>query len=784
MPAEDSASLAPVDATLAARGSSLRGLGSAGTVTLVTGPPREAEPAPSPGAADGLPEDSSPAGAGGLPGERSPAVPVSRWALAALALMVLVPIGFNAVTLWPEVSRPVPSLNDDAVHYLMIQRASEALATGENPVDHWVPEIELGFPPFHYYQHLPHLTVVFLHRLLAGRVELLTVFNLVRYLILLGFPLIVYWSMRRMEFSIVAAAVGAAAASLLSGDGRYGFEYGSYIWRGHGMYTQLWAMPLSFVTLACLDRLVTKGQGYVAAVVACSALAFSHLIYAYMMVISAVVLLVVGLSRSNAVPRLARLVVAGGLAGIISSYMSIPFVLDKAYLSMTPYLQRWKWDSFGAHDILEWLADGDLLDAGRLPVLTVLLALGVGAAVFARTRPARVGLTLLVVWLLLYFGRVTWGRLADLLPMHEGLLLHRFMGGVHLAVILLIGLGGEWLWRGLTPVPERWRMVPVAVIVLVLLVPALQERGSYYSLNTQWIDRTRRAIEADGDARAVLAALRELPPGRTFVGLRADWGKDLRFGDLHFYDLLTYHRIAAATPPYSSWSLNADLIWHFDDHDHAHYEVFNVKYVVAPRGWSPPAFLRPIKKTPRYLIYEATTTGYGEFAAVTRTARPESQTALFFQNRSWFQGPEPGAGKFVRNDFPRGRDGSSARAGDVEASATGPDCVREGKITGERVSPGRIELHVECAAPSTLVLKMTYHPGWRVAVDGREAPAFMLSPSYIGVDLQPGAHLVSAEYRPPLLKTGLLAIGALTLLASIVFRRRLARLEALWPPGP
>ena len=39
-------------------------------------------------------------------------------------------------------------LNDDATHYLLIQRASEALATGENPIDHWVPELEFGFPWF------------------------------------------------------------------------------------------------------------------------------------------------------------------------------------------------------------------------------------------------------------------------------------------------------------------------------------------------------------------------------------------------------------------------------------------------------------------------------------------------------------------------------------------------------------------------------------------------------------------------------------------------------------
>ena len=69
-----------------------------------------------------------------------------RWPTAVLLLLVLIPTAFNAVALWPELSLPVPSLNDDGIHYLLVQRASEALATGENLIDHWVPELELGFP--------------------------------------------------------------------------------------------------------------------------------------------------------------------------------------------------------------------------------------------------------------------------------------------------------------------------------------------------------------------------------------------------------------------------------------------------------------------------------------------------------------------------------------------------------------------------------------------------------------------------------------------------------------
>ncbi|MGH7411946.1 MAG: hypothetical protein ACREJ6_12925, partial [Candidatus Methylomirabilis sp.] len=110
----------------------------------------------------------------------------SRWGRVVLFLLVLIPAAFNAKGLLPELLERVPNLNDDMFHYLLVQRASAALEDGENPFDHWMPEIELGFPQFFYYQHLPHLTVVLLHRVFLKQVDLFTLFNLIRYLLLLG----------------------------------------------------------------------------------------------------------------------------------------------------------------------------------------------------------------------------------------------------------------------------------------------------------------------------------------------------------------------------------------------------------------------------------------------------------------------------------------------------------------------------------------------------------------------------------------------------------------------
>ncbi len=224
--------------------------------------------------------------------------PSNRWTAAVLLTLVLIPILFNAIMLLPEL-RPVPSMNDDAWQYLFVQRASIATAQGGNPFDPWFPELELGYPQFHYYQHLPHLAVVLLNRMLVKRVDLLTLFNVIRYLLLVGFPITVYWSMRTMEFSTVAAATGAAFGSLISANREFGFEYNSYLWLGIGMYTQLWAMHLLFICVACLQRLLVRGTGYLAAIISSSLLVLSHLLYAYMAGLTAIALYLLSLAPES-----------------------------------------------------------------------------------------------------------------------------------------------------------------------------------------------------------------------------------------------------------------------------------------------------------------------------------------------------------------------------------------------------------------------------------------------------------------------------------------------------
>ncbi|HYV22571.1 MAG TPA: hypothetical protein VEN31_07945 [Candidatus Bathyarchaeia archaeon] len=696
---------------------------------------------------------------------------------AALVLLIAVPMAAQAIGLLPEITVGVANVNDDTEHALYIENASDALARGENVLDFWVPEMDEGFPQFLYYQNLPHLSVVALHRVLLGTIDIFTVFNIVRYLGLVLLPLTVFWSMRRMDFDTVAAAVAASGSTLLATNFLYGFDFGSYLWRGLGLYTQIWAMHLSFIALASLWRLLRYGTGFRWTAVVLAVLVLSHLLYAYMMVVTAALLLVWGVTRANALVRIARLAGAGAIALAITSWMWLPYVLARGFQNASPYLQPEKYASYGASTVLGWLFSGELTDYGRLPVLAVLLAVGVIAAARLRASSSAFALVLFMVWLGLFFGRGTLGPLASLLPLQETLLFHRFIGGVHIAAIMLIGVGGSAIFTLLQAERSHARTALAAAAIAILLVPAVKERLDFENLNGLWMRQTKAAIDADTDMATIVGALRDLPAGRVYAGLRSNWGQQLDFAipfnSVHAYQYLVTERFRMLAPPYGGASLNSDLQFDFNDQIAAQYDLYNVRYVVAPRGLAVPSFLQVLRTTNRYVLYTAPSSGQAEYVALADREQVSTAAKLFPRNRAFVNGPGPVSRTYIRWDFPA--------PGDRVVSGEVSGCL-SGTLRYERVQASRFDFISSCPSEATLVVKETYHPNWHATVDGRPVETFMVSPSFIGMTLPAADHFVTVEYLSTPSKTPLLVLGLLVIAALVLGRRdlpeRLRRLRA------
>jgi hypothetical protein len=486
--------------------------------------------------------------------------------------------------------------------------------------------------------------------------------------------------------------------------------------------------------------------------------------------LAAILVFAVAMRPARARLLLARLGAVGIFAAAITSYFWLPFLRDQKYLQASPYLQSWKYDSYGAQKILAWLLGGDLIDHGRLPVLTFLLALGVAAAAARRTKVATMAIVLFAVWLLLYFGRVTWGPIADLIPMHEGMLFDRFVGAFEFAAILLIGIGGEWLWERFSSLRDPWRVAAPAALVVALMIPALVERYRLYAVNTRALERTRDALAADSDLAAIVKELKSLPHARVYAGLRTGWGGNFRVGLLHVYDVLTFNDLDVLEPPYQAISHNADLVFHFDDRNSAQYGLFDVKYVVAPPGTSMASFLKPILTTRHFVLYQTSTSGYGQLATQVASGFAGSRGQLFAGNLAWFRRGDFASGRFIAWAY---RLDTGPIGGMIYPSGAGT-----GTVSDDLIEPDLIRLRVDTPAPAPLIIKTTYFPKWHLTIDGIPTRSFMASPSFIGVEVPAGKHIVQAEYESGALKKILLFAGAIALLCAFAFRRRFPAFDA------
>ncbi len=586
----------------------------------------------------------------------------------------------------------------------------------------------------------------------------------------------------RVWLVTVAALLAGLTASLLATNYLFGFDYGSYVWRGSGMYTQLWGMFILPPALAESYIALRTGRGYVRAVALLAVTLLCHLVLGYVALISlaafAIVQCVAGLGVWTTVRRLGLLLLL--LAGA-TAYFWVPYWLDRTYMNRSFWEEAFKYDSFGHQWVLGALVKGELFDFGRFPVLTLLAGLGLMQCLWRwREDRYRIPVALSVLWLLLYFGRPTWGPLLDLLPLNRDLHFHRLIAGLHLGGIYLMGIGLAWPWQWALA-RRKWAYLAAATgLTALLLLPAYAERREYLVQNTRWLADSQTALAAEEqDLTALVDALRKLPPGRVYAGLGNNWGRQYAIGSVPMYALLNGAGFDMLGYAYHALSLNADVQLIFDEEAKGQYDLFNVRYVVAPQEHPTAAFTKLTAQFGRHCLYQVTTSGYFDLVD-TDVAFTGVKEQFYPAASAWLDSGSPAAKQhpailfepipeLALSQLPL------SQASQIVSQLIPPPDEPRGQIRSETVGMGSYQAAVEATRPSTLMLKATYHPGWRATVDGQEARPFMVMPSYVGVTIGPGAHQIHLAYQPRPLRGCLMIAGALLLVLAGLAERRWRR---------
>jgi len=382
--------------------------------------------------------------------------------------------------------------------------------------------------------------------------------------------------------------------------------------------------------------------------------------------------------------------------------------------------------------------------------------------------------------LFLFFGRPTYGALLNVLPGFSDIQIHRFIMGVDLAGILLAGIGLEWLLRTiyslvLRAFPRSQVLVRAAALLLGvgLLTPALIERNRYHADGRINMSAQQAADSSDGrNLDSLIAIVKTNGDGRTYAGLRANWGKQYRVGFVPVYAWMANRKVDGVGFTFRTvTSLSNDIEAAFDENNPAQYQMLNVRYIILPSERTPTVPAQLIARSGRHSLYQVSTSGY--FQVVDRAGTIITDRANIKPATNDFRSSD----QALRGIYP-----GVAFAGGPAPPATFQDVMPSGSpgeilAQTQTMQDGVFNAAVQMNRPAAVLLKATYDPRWTATVDSNEVKPVMMAPSLVGVDVPSGIHTIAFRYKPYAGYPLLLAIGALALIGLILVPRRL-------PPEP
>ena len=684
--------------------------------------------------------------------------------LLGLALIV------NAILLWPEIRIERVPVNDLSFHIAASQRLANSLITGDSFLDPWMSQWALGYPLWHFYQPLPHMVAGLWLAITSSFASAPASFAVLYYLLMVVLPASTYIGARLFGLE----PVGAGFASILIlgvseiGDlSRYGLSYGAYSRRGSGLYTQLMSYDLLMPALGLANHSLITGRRRILTACLVAATALSHVVFGYAAILSIGIIALTGPrgDRSRRVVRAASLLIP---AIILIAWFVVPMLLASGEANRCRFDDVWKFDSWGARGIFSTLFAGNFFDYGRWPVMTLAFA---GASLLAlyrwkRPMPRRL-LVLTAVWLVIFFGRTTWGYFMILLGLPRNFHVSRFESVFELFAVLLTAWALAKIVAAAARIGYAGKLAAWLALGAIAIV-IFAERANYLALNDYWGEESLAAIAREGpDLDAALADLREIlraRPGRVWSGPTGRWAAKFQIAHSQPYSFLSLAGFDELSFLYHSLSWGSDVTAEIDERDPYQVQLFAMRAALAPASQAmPPTFQRRAVHG-KLAVYEASSEGYFGLADI--GARYDGPlTSVLNRDWRWMQDPAVRAGAMIAlggapKGVPEWQMFQSLPPLDPRFSTPRGEVVAE-KKQGE-VYSARLTVLRPCYA----LLRITYFPGQHASVDGKPAPIFRVYPNFCAIPVDPGEHQVEVRYRPGPIKPILLIAGII--LAGVI----------------
>ena len=673
--------------------------------------------------------------------------------------VLAVVVGWN-LWRWRAELTGAPYLDDSSVHNQMVRVATARLQAGHLPLTSWFPYLGLGSPQFLHYQSLGAM--------LTGALGILTgadtAFRLTLYLLLALWPLSVYASARLLGLDRVPSLAAAAVSPLLMSAVGVGYEPKAYVWIGYGVWAQLWAswtLPLAwgFTWRAMADRRAVLWAVAFVALTVCF-----HFETGYLALIPIVLFALVAPGAWRVKAARAVAVAAGSL--LATAWVTIPLITQGRWAAVDEALSGTGLvNGYGARQVLRWIVNGQFLDASRLPVVTVLAALGLAWALWhlRSNATARAVLVVFAMSLVLSFGRTTFGGLTSILPGSTDIFMRRFMMGAQLAGLYLAGMGVASLGRAAVAAARRWAPHTVtrgrrgrgplvlgllgAAGVFGLLAPAWTQIDAFAASNAGAV-ANQRAADADQGRQLdrLIAYVQANGDGRVYAGMPSNWGSSFRVGAVPVFKYLESKDVDEVGYTLRTASLMTQPEYYFDETVAGDYPLFGIRYLILPVVRQPPVPASPALVAGPYRLWVLPHRGYLRVVETVGTLRADRRD-VGPASYDYLGSPLPGAGRYLTVAF-----GSVPAAPPTEPGGrggAGTSAVTAGGITSERdeLPAGRVTATVRATRRAVVALSASYDPGWTAFVDGRATPTQILAPAIVGVAVDAGVHHVVLQYK-------------------------------------
>lgn len=771
---------------------------------------------------------------------------IRKW--IALTLL-LVSTGFS---LWLYRAEPTTTIdpNDNAFQYALIDRTNTIWDYAKTvcpktityPVchisyllDHWVPNWAEGYNLPYYYSHIPQITIVGSYRLLLSThllspsITLFQYYHSIIYLLLCSIPLVLFLAFRILSLPWLLAGSAAVYALLISTDGLYGVDQTSFLWRGWGLSSQLFALLFFPLAIASAIRFTSqehkKTVYFVLTALCLTATTAGHLgigMMAWMAIavicFTPVVVQILDKGKPKAIQR--QLVTSIKTTCILLlptcvllGYWIIPVFTGSAYHNTSVWDPVWKFNSFGVVDVITKLVSGTLFDFGRVPLLTLFIFVGLFVSYTVQKEETKKYLQplgmLFLFFLVLLFGRTTFGGLIDLIPGMSEFHGHRFIVGLHIAGLFLAPLGAMWLTETietignklLNPTIQKEHIaigsyMLVLVLSCIFLLPLIVSYAKQNEVLIGEANTNHKQAKADMDTLFnTIKTLQTTIPGRVYA-LRGTEGNTFRIASTPYYMQLSTYGINTVLWLPETWSPNSDTEQFFNEDNPEHYNLYNITSVVTTPEKLPQSFWNTRLQTPHWILYDVDTNGYIDGGYAPSVAGSTKQNYINLVHL-WLQSPYPASAlypelritdKTINTSLPHFQmiDQVTYKTPDniLHNIFAEPPVYEQQKtklpviLSQSQSADMRFTATVRVTDPCQnciILLKQTYHPNWTATVNGKHVLPIEVFPSYVAIRLEePGDYDITFTYQPSTTKMLLFVGGILStlLVGIVVFRKK------------